>query len=47
LLDWLHIIEANGPGYRLRQSKKRLQKPDPDSKETNSSGSQESRPDDT
>ena len=33
LLDRLthrvHIIEANGPSYRLRQSKRRLQKRDP------------------
>jgi len=50
LLDRLthrvHIIEANGPSYRLRQSKKRLQKPGPDSEENDSSGSHESGPDD-
>jgi DNA replication protein DnaC len=51
LLDRLthrvHIIEANGPSYRLRQSKKRLQKPDPYSEEDDSSGSEQSGHDDT
>ncbi|MBN2269153.1 MAG: IS21-like element helper ATPase IstB [Sedimentisphaerales bacterium] len=46
LLDRLthrvHIIEANGPSYRLRQSKKRLQKPDPDVDEGNPPSRQES-----
>ena len=43
LLDRLthrvHIIEANGPSYRLRQSKRRLKKSDPNNKEKDSSGS--------
>ena len=46
LLDRLthrvHIIEANGPSYRLRQSKRRLKKPDPKKKENDSSDSVES-----
>jgi len=46
LLDRLthrvHIIEANGPSYRLRQSKKRLQKPDPDGEEGNPPSQEES-----
>jgi DNA replication protein DnaC len=46
LLDRLthrvHIIEANGPSYRLRQSKRRLKKCDPKRKENDSSDSVES-----
>jgi len=38
----VHIIEANGPSYRLRQYKRQLQKPDPGSEENDSPGSEES-----
>jgi hypothetical protein len=41
LLDRLthrvHIIEANGPSYRLRQSQKQLRKRDPKSDDDDSS----------
>ena len=46
LLDRLthrvHIIEANGPSYRLRQSKRRLKKSDPNSRDRDSPGSEKS-----
>ena len=46
LLDRLthrvHIIEANGPGYRLRQSKSRRKKSDQSSKDKDSPGSEKS-----
>jgi DNA replication protein DnaC len=44
LLDRLthrvHIVEANGPSYRLRQSKRRLQKQDPKNDEDDSPDSE-------
>ena len=50
LLDRLthrvHIIEANGPSYRLRQSKRRLQSPDSDSDGNSQTDPEESGPDD-
>lgn len=49
LLDRLthrvHIIEANGPSYRLWQSKRRLQKPDSQSQENDRTDPEQSRPD--
>jgi DNA replication protein DnaC len=50
LLDRLthrvHIIEANGPSYRLRQSKRRLQKPDSQSQGNDRTDTEQSGPDD-
>jgi len=47
LLDRLthrvHIIEANGPSYRLRQSKRRLKKSDQNSNNNDSSGPERPR----
>jgi hypothetical protein len=44
LLDRLthrvHIIEANGPSYRLRQSKRRLRKSDQNRNDNDSPGSE-------
>jgi len=46
LLDRLthrvHIIEANGPSYRLRQSKRRLKKSDPNGNDKDSPSSEKS-----
>jgi len=47
LLDRLthrvHIIEANGPSYRLRQSKQRLQKPDSQDRDNDSPEEEKTR----
>jgi len=42
LMHQVHIIEANGPSYRLRQSKSRLKKNDQNSKDNDSPGSEPS-----